>query len=151
MSPRQSWTSCILLSAATFAAGAVPAWADPPKVAELRIQKVEQTTYFHVRFEAPADMRLPRITDRVPGWTIVRPELARLPRLVSQDGETRAVYLGLRFTENAGPRGVRVGVLPAPRRMPDKKDADPANPANPDAPIVVHDGTPALEGLEFFG
>src|SRR6185437_2334305 len=65
---------------------------EPPRVLELRTQKVEATTYFHVRLEQPADLRLPSFDTSKPFSESDRRKFARLPRLVSQDEKTRSVY-----------------------------------------------------------
>jgi hypothetical protein len=68
--------------------------ADAPKVLELRTQRHEKETWFHVRFETPADFaptKLERGT--YPWWTEAeRRRLARIPDLVPQDEQTRNVY-----------------------------------------------------------
>lgn len=107
-----------------------PARAEAPRIAELRVQKVEQTTYFQVRFERPSDLRLPPLWDRFNWWLPVRPELTRLPRLVAQDDTTRNVYLRVTFVEDA--------------RFPGRVQPN-GNQRN------VIDGTPRIDGLEFFG
>lgn len=67
-------------------------WAgEAPRLRELRTQRVGDMTYFHVRFDLPADMRLPELAR----WSMTdaqRANLARLPRLVPQDSKTRLVY-----------------------------------------------------------
>jgi hypothetical protein len=65
---------------------------EPPRVLELRTQKVEGTTYFHVRLEQPADLRLPTFDTSKPFSESDRRKFARLPRLVPQDSKTRCVY-----------------------------------------------------------
>lgn len=65
--------------------------AKAPAVRELRTQKVGDATFFHVRFEVPADLSLPQ-WDRLPWTDARRTALARLPGLVPQDGKTQAVY-----------------------------------------------------------
>jgi hypothetical protein len=65
---------------------------EPPRVLELRTQKVEATTYFHVRLEQPADLRLPTFDTSKPFTESDRRKFARLPRLVPQDEKTRSVY-----------------------------------------------------------
>ena len=62
---------------------------EPPRVLELRTQKVEGTTYFHVRLGQPADFRLPTFDTSKPFSESDRRKFARLPRLVPQDGKTR--------------------------------------------------------------
>lgn len=69
--------------------------AEAPRVRELRVQKAGDTTYFHVRFDPPADYQPPRLTDEMRWWDFRRPDLTRLPQLVPQDGRTGAVYFRL--------------------------------------------------------
>lgn len=74
----------------------VPAQAGGPAVTFLRTQKVNDVTYFIVRFERPADMA--QVTAPVDWWWWGRQQWARftrLPRLLPQDGNTRLVYLEL--------------------------------------------------------
>jgi hypothetical protein len=66
--------------------------AEPPRVLELRTQAVEGVTYFHVRLEQPADLRLPAFDTHRPFSESDRRKFASLPRLVPQDAATRAVY-----------------------------------------------------------
>src|SRR5262245_12757120 len=73
--------------------------ADGLKVSELKTQKVGPHTYFTVRFEPPADYRAPELAGRSVWWMNNRPQLARLPRLVPQDDNTKGVYLRLRFPD----------------------------------------------------
>jgi hypothetical protein len=82
------------LAVATFLAGLTAGWmgelraadAPPsPRVRALRIQRVGDTTYFHVRFEVPADME--GEMEGPNAQTFIR-----RPRLVPQDGKTHAVY-----------------------------------------------------------
>ena len=56
-----------------------------------RTQQAGDTTYFHVRFDHPPKLRLPRV-EQSPATDLQRYMLAQLPRLVPQDGHTRAVY-----------------------------------------------------------
>jgi hypothetical protein len=83
-----------LSSAVLIAVACTPlSAADAPKVRSLRVQKVDQTTYFHVHFDNPADLRLPPALDQFNWWNITGPELTRWPRLVPQDDKTRTVYV----------------------------------------------------------
>src|SRR5919204_2641645 len=61
---------------------------DAPRVRELRAQRVEDTIYFHVRFDAPDDMS-PAEVGPGPYAEPERGKLARLPQLVPQDGKAR--------------------------------------------------------------
>jgi hypothetical protein len=62
-----------------------------PRLRELRTQGVGGTVYFHVRFAAPADLRLAKV-QQLPASEMQRRQLARLPQLVPQDGKATAVY-----------------------------------------------------------
>jgi hypothetical protein len=73
--------------------------AEPPSVLELRTQKVKGTTYFQVRLEQPADLRLPTFDTSKPFSDADRRQFARLPSLVPQDANTRAVYYRYRPTQ----------------------------------------------------
>jgi hypothetical protein len=73
--------------------------AGPLPVLELRTQKVDGTTYFHVRLQRPADLRLPAFDTSKPFSERDRRKFARLPRLVPQDDNTRAVYYRHRPTQ----------------------------------------------------
>jgi hypothetical protein len=87
------WLPCIVAVAAIMLALVNPRLrADVPiPVREFRIQRVGDTTYFHVRLERPADFRAPRI-EAGPYSEAGRRKLTRLPQLVPQDGLARAVY-----------------------------------------------------------
>jgi hypothetical protein len=65
---------------------------EPPRVLELRTQKVEGIIYFHLRLERPADLHLPVFDTSKPFSELDRRKFARLPRLVPQDDRTRSVY-----------------------------------------------------------
>jgi hypothetical protein len=83
----------IILSAVRVALGTGCLSAgEPPRVLELRTQKVEGTTYFHARLEQPVDLRLPTFDPSKPFSESDRRKFARLPRLVPQDEKTRCVY-----------------------------------------------------------
>jgi hypothetical protein len=76
--------------------------ADPPKVQQLRIQKVGDTTYFHVRLENPADLAPwnDNMLDgrfRFMGGTQLDPLLT--PRLAPQSDAAKAVYRSWRAEE----------------------------------------------------
>jgi hypothetical protein len=73
-----------------FAAGPLSA-GDPPRVRELRVQQVGDTTYFHVRFDTPPKLR-PSAVEQVSASDLQRWRLAQLPQLVPQDGHARAIY-----------------------------------------------------------
>jgi hypothetical protein len=66
--------------------------ADPPRIRELRTQKVDGVTYFQLRLELPADLQLPGFDTSRPFSEQHRRNFARLPQLASADGKTRAVY-----------------------------------------------------------
>src|SRR5947209_18680892 len=67
--------------------------ADPPRLRELRTQRVGETTYFHVGFEQPANLAVPQLLPRF-GGTEFWPSnaLGRLPYFVPQDAKAHAVY-----------------------------------------------------------
>src|SRR5262245_1258465 len=77
-----------------------PAAADAPPVRILRTQRGGDVTDFQVRFDPARDLlRLPPLQ---PGANLTEAELrnlGRLPRLVPQDKQTRAVYLRLESAE----------------------------------------------------
>jgi hypothetical protein len=73
--------------------------AEPPRVLELRTQKVEGITYFHLRLEQPTDFRLPTFDTSKPFSESDRRKFARLPRLVPQDEKTRCVYFRQRSSQ----------------------------------------------------
>lgn len=73
--------------------------AESPRVLELRTQKVEGITYFHLRLEQPADFRLPTFDTGKPFSESDRRKFARMPRLVPQDEKTRCVYFRQRSSQ----------------------------------------------------
>jgi hypothetical protein len=91
--PRSLLAPAALALLTTFPSLAVA--ADAPRVLELRAQRAGDVTYFTVKFDPPADMKLP-----VRDWEHFgvlctegqRVRSARLPRLVPQNDRTRAVY-----------------------------------------------------------
>jgi hypothetical protein len=104
--------------------------AKPPTVRELRVQKVGDATYFHVRFEMPRDLGN---------------ESTGEPRLVPQDGAARAVYWRPgAFPLGDSPEGVSGAPAPerAVERIPTPKPK--TEPPQPRQPVPV-------EGLEFIG
>jgi hypothetical protein len=116
--------------------------ANPSPVQELRIQKVDDLTYFHVRMEIPKDI-LPD-TDRINrGFFDASPSLT--PRLIGGEGKVRLVCLRVGGNQ-------RTLLNPPPPIFPDpeikEKDgrpkADPKDVRRPRAPVPV-------EGLEFVG
>jgi hypothetical protein len=62
------------------------------RVLELRRQKVDEITYFHLRLPLPADLELPSFDTARPFSEGDRRKFARLPRLLPVDGKTRAVH-----------------------------------------------------------
>jgi len=66
--------------------------AELPHIAELRKQRVDGVTYFHLRLDPPANLRLPVFDTNRPFSEADRRNFARLPRLAPQDGSARAVY-----------------------------------------------------------
>src|SRR5262245_28486498 len=63
----------------------------PPPVLQLRVQRVGETTYFHVRFVVPAELQAFAISPG-PYSGAARRRLAQTPSLVPQDSMTSAVY-----------------------------------------------------------
>ena len=88
---RQIWWPGLLATLLTAGAPAMVGATGTPTVRQLRTQRVGDAAYFHVRFDAPADMRVPRI-EQWKGSDLQRRMLARLPQLVPQDGNASAVY-----------------------------------------------------------
>src|SRR5262245_12893491 len=71
-----------------------PSAAAPPDVLKLRTQKVGDVIYFEVTFRTPADLTMPPgVSETADLHEGTRRYLARLPRLVPQDGRTDAVAL----------------------------------------------------------
>src|SRR5262245_22686788 len=72
------------------------AYAQAPKILEVRVQDVNQNRYFHVRIQRPSDFREEAESMRRPGFW--EDELDRrrdpwlAPQLVPQDGQAKAVY-----------------------------------------------------------
>jgi hypothetical protein len=69
----------------------VPA-AEPPRVAQLRIQRAGHVTYFEVRLAAPRDLDQFEFPQRLQGTEAGRRLLSRLPALVPRDRQTSHVY-----------------------------------------------------------
>jgi hypothetical protein len=88
-----------------------PIQAQAPKVLEFRTQEVGKTTYFQVRIERPADLRLP--DDRRTGGRWDERAFDLLPRLVPQDDKSSAVYLS----------GRGIDALAGIQRLPGEKGA----------------------------
>ena len=96
MTPRHFPSLAFLAALLVVPFVAVPRLAaDPPKVQQLRVQTIGDTTYFHVRLESPADLA------GGPGLSVDDPFRGRgmffadpllMPRLVPQSGSARAVY-----------------------------------------------------------
>jgi hypothetical protein len=55
MKPQLS-CAVLLISVSLCLTDSLSAQADPPKVLELRVQKVNGVSYFHLRLESPKDM-----------------------------------------------------------------------------------------------
>jgi hypothetical protein len=101
-------------------------FAEPPRVKELRVQKVKDTTYFYVRFGPLDEVNLQQIDSPRSWWQMTRPhgarlQLARLPQLVPQDDNAQSAY-------------VRLTISP------------PSEPGGP-----LWQGSVTVDGLEFFG
>jgi hypothetical protein len=89
-------SALIVLGACAGISAPTRAYAQPPKVLEVRVQDVNQTRYFHVRFQRPSDLREDADWMRRRGfwWEDFGrwrdPWLS--PQLVPQDGQAIAVY-----------------------------------------------------------
>ena len=73
--------------------------ADVPRVLDVRTQKVDGVTYFHLRVELPADLRMPGFDTGRAFSEADRRKFARLPQLAPTDGKTRAVYYRYKQTQ----------------------------------------------------
>ena len=82
---------CIWMAVATVLGTGNAFAAAKPFLQELRTQQVGEIIYFHARFDAPADLRVPKI-EQWKGSEVQRRLLARMPQLVPQDRKARAVY-----------------------------------------------------------
>jgi hypothetical protein len=128
--------------------------AKPPEVRELRVQKVGDTVYFHVRFETPRGMLTVKKSEHWNplGWAAAEEVLE--PRLVPQDATARAVYRRPE-TQSPGPRTAEGlpglgsqefrGAAP-----PGKKEDAPDDKKKEEPPPAPRQPVPA-EGLEFVG
>jgi hypothetical protein len=83
-------TALILLGLAVLAPRLLA--AEPPRILVVRTQEVDRITYFQVRMEMPAELRLPGFDTGRPFSEADRRKFARLPQLVPTDGKTRAIY-----------------------------------------------------------
>src|SRR5262245_13597135 len=84
-------TTTLAVVAIAWGTGRVEA-AEAPRILELRTQKADGITYFHLRLDRPSDLQMPAFDTSKPVSESDRRKFARLPRLVSQDGKTRTVY-----------------------------------------------------------
>jgi hypothetical protein len=123
MTPFQHRCATFSVAALTVL-GARPVLADAPEVLSLRIQKVGDITYFHVRFATPEGMVTLKPDDSPLqiGTPFTEPVADLTPRLVCPDGQLRLICR----RGEPGNRG-----LPAPR-------------------MVVHRAA-SEDGLEFLG
>jgi hypothetical protein len=80
---------------------------------ELRVQKVGENTYFHVRFALPSDMYVYQI-EQWKASELQRRQLSRLPELVSQDSKACAIYPRMEIPDYRP----NVGFDPEPTRPP---------------------------------
>jgi hypothetical protein len=90
--------ACLSVTGMVHCIGSLSA-AEPLHILELRTQKVEGITYFHLRLQPPADLRLPTFDTSKPFSESDRRKFARLPRLVPQDEKTRCVYYRQRSSQ----------------------------------------------------
>jgi hypothetical protein len=119
MKPKPSWIALLISASFGLAMMATSVKADPPKVLELRVQKVKGNTYFHLRLQAPKDMAqnaAPRGRLLPTDFGSVEPLFQ--PRLVPQDENTRAVYLRAVQPEDFGKGPV---IAPVPKKVDEKR------------------------------
>jgi hypothetical protein len=145
-------SALIVLGVCTGLGAPTRACAQPPKVLEVRVQDVNQTRYFHVRFQRPSDLREDAELMRVQGfwwddfgrWR----DPLRSPQLVPQDGQAIAVY-GWNAREFFDGERFPGDFKEAPKfkEKDDPKDA-PAGQVQKDAPAGAG---PDNGGLEFVG
>lgn len=79
-------------------AGVARVHADPPKVLQLRTQRIGDATFFHVRLQSPSDraaLNTDNDIDMFLGRRMPRFDPLLMPRLVAQGGSANAVYLHL--------------------------------------------------------
>src|SRR5262249_34149122 len=101
---------------------ATPLQAEDVKVLELRLQQSGESTFFHVRLEARADLQAGLAPNARFGWMVSsRVPALRQAKLVPQDGQTQSVF---RRGGEEWARSARGGVpveadLPRPERSPD--------------------------------
>ncbi|HMF16676.1 MAG TPA: hypothetical protein VKE98_05680, partial [Gemmataceae bacterium] len=112
MNARTSWMVMFASMPICLVVGTMPVQADPPKLLEVRVQKVKGTTYFHLRLEAPKDMA----QNAVPRGRLLPMDFGSVeplsqPQLVPQDENTRAVYLRAVQPEDVG-KGPLLGPIP---------------------------------------
>ena len=75
--------------------------AEAPRIRDVRMQKVDDVIYFHLRLEPPGDLHLPVFDSSKPFSEADRRKFARLPRLIPADGKTHAVYYRYKPNQNA--------------------------------------------------
>src|SRR5258708_2491479 len=101
MTPRHSLGTIVIAAALVLPLADVPRGdADPPKVLQLRTQKIGDATYFHVRLQNPSDLSaLNPDNDNLLflGRGMSRFDPLLMPRLVAQDGSIKGVYRRLRI------------------------------------------------------
>ncbi len=134
---------------------AAPEKTAPSPVQELRIQKVGDVTYFHVRLEPPRNLMPDRGRFDRGGW-FAEPSPSLAPKLISADGQVRFVCERFnRDWRNPDRFGVPVeppeAVTPPPpadtklKDEPKKDDVkEKERPRQPRQPVSV-------QGLEFIG
>lgn len=96
--------------------------AELPKLIAARVQSVGDETYFHLRFERPANLWLP-LRLRTSSFRETVGNLARLPRLVPQDPNTREVALYWHVFEGEPVRSVMPAELEFAGRISGKGTA----------------------------
>ena len=128
MKARTSWMVMFASMSIGLFVGTMPVQADPPKVLEVRVQKVKGASYFRLRLEAPKDMAqnaVPRgrllptdFSAEMPRTASVNVEPFSQPQLMPQDENTRAVYLRAMQPEVFG-KGPVIG--PVPKKVDEKR------------------------------
>jgi hypothetical protein len=118
--------------------------ADPSGVQELRIQKVGDLTYFHVRLEMPKEI-LQGADGFNRGW-FAEPTPSLAPRLIAPDGQVRLVCQRTdRNQPNRFGRPADGAFEPLPiDKLPPPKDGPKKDGPQPRAEVPV-------QGLEFVG
>lgn len=120
--------------------------ADSSSVQELRIQRVGDITYFHVRLERPKDLLQDLERNNRGFFSEASPSLT--PRFIAPDGQVRLVCERFDLDQRSGigrpQREELCEVRPVPPESKDKAVADKEGRREPRLPVPV-------QGLEFVG